>query len=282
MAQSDSQQHAHRILDVVRRGVPDVTSDAVAHSWARCLNQHGLDPAENRHPSVLTRAQLHARQSRMSAVIECARYEMTTLFQQLGDATSRADRHRGRRPSHGHLARLRARRAAVRPRSGCGVERGRGGHERHGHLRRRRPSHCRTPGRTLLHPVHVAHLLGGADLRPGRPHHRRARCQQPLPHAAGAPAGAAGDDGAHDRERADRPALSRCASHPLPQPARVRVHAARGQAGRRRPRPRARGQPRASTAGMVFGGTRACRLDSSSRRRSTTCSSAATARPSIR
>jgi hypothetical protein len=33
---------------------------------------------------------------------------------------------------------------------------------------------------------------------------------------------------------------------------------------------------------MVFGGTRACRLDSSSRRRSTTCSSAATARPSIR
>ena len=88
MAQSDSQQHAHRILDVVRHGVRDVASEAVAHSWARCLDQHGLDPGENRHPSVLTRPQLHARQSRMSAVIDCARYEMTTLFQQLGDADS--------------------------------------------------------------------------------------------------------------------------------------------------------------------------------------------------
>ena len=85
----DSHQHAHRIFDVVERGARDlVTSDVVAHSWARCVNLHGLDPSQSRRPAVLTRAELQVHQSRMAAVIDCARYEMTTLFQQLGADSS--------------------------------------------------------------------------------------------------------------------------------------------------------------------------------------------------
>jgi sigma-54 dependent transcriptional regulator, acetoin dehydrogenase operon transcriptional activator AcoR len=85
----DPAEHAHRILDVVLRGARDVTSDdAVAHSWARCLNQHRLDPSQPCRPPVLDRSQTSMRQARLASLIECARFEMTTLFQQLGDAES--------------------------------------------------------------------------------------------------------------------------------------------------------------------------------------------------
>jgi transcriptional regulator of acetoin/glycerol metabolism len=82
---SDPLQHAHHVLDVVRGGIQHVTSAAVAHSWVRCLNEHGLDPSQARRPAVLGCVDLPARQRRMHAVIDCARYEMTTLYQQLGD-----------------------------------------------------------------------------------------------------------------------------------------------------------------------------------------------------
>jgi transcriptional regulator of acetoin/glycerol metabolism len=81
---SDSLEHAHRVLDVVRGGMMHATSDAVAQSWARCL-QHGLDPSQPRRAPVLGGTDLPGRQRRMAAVIDCARYEMTTLYQQLGD-----------------------------------------------------------------------------------------------------------------------------------------------------------------------------------------------------
>jgi transcriptional regulator of acetoin/glycerol metabolism len=82
---SDSLAHAHRVHDVVRGGMPHVTSDAVAHSWARCFKDHGLDPSQQRRPPVLGGVELPTRQRRMAAVVDCARYEMTTLYQQLGD-----------------------------------------------------------------------------------------------------------------------------------------------------------------------------------------------------
>jgi len=85
MASTDSLEHAHRVFEVVQRGLRDMTPDVVAHSWERCVKLHGLDPNEKRHPPVLPRAELASRQARMASVIECARYEMTTLFQQLGD-----------------------------------------------------------------------------------------------------------------------------------------------------------------------------------------------------
>ena len=85
---TDPLEHAHRIIEVVQGGARSLTSDAVAHSWARCLNEHGLDPSQKRRPPVLSHAELPGRRSRMADVIDCARYEMTTLYQQMGDPES--------------------------------------------------------------------------------------------------------------------------------------------------------------------------------------------------
>lgn len=80
-------QHASRVLEAVRHAGP-ASCNGVAGSWARCLNVHHLDPRRGGRPTVLDSLALEARRARMADVIECARYEMTTLYQQLGDPES--------------------------------------------------------------------------------------------------------------------------------------------------------------------------------------------------
>jgi sigma-54 dependent transcriptional regulator, acetoin dehydrogenase operon transcriptional activator AcoR len=84
----DPARHARRILSAVSQGARDITSEVVAHSWARCVNVHRLDPHKPRRPPVLSHAELSAHHARVADVVDCARYEMTTLFQQLGDPES--------------------------------------------------------------------------------------------------------------------------------------------------------------------------------------------------
>lgn len=84
----DADRHADRILEVVRSGYSDQQSDVVAQSWIRCLKDYRLDPAKPREPVVIGRIELEERRSRRADVIACARYEMTTLYQQLADAES--------------------------------------------------------------------------------------------------------------------------------------------------------------------------------------------------
>ena len=81
-------RHADRILDVVRNGLTDPGNDLVTRSWARCLNEYQLHPEHPREPAIISQAALQSRFERQADVIECARYEMTTLYQQLGDADS--------------------------------------------------------------------------------------------------------------------------------------------------------------------------------------------------
>ena len=81
-------QHADRILDVVRNGLSEPDKDVVARSWSRCLNEYQLHPNKPRDPPVLERVALEDRIARRADVIECARYEMTTLYQQLADTES--------------------------------------------------------------------------------------------------------------------------------------------------------------------------------------------------
>lgn len=83
-----SERHADRILDVVRNGLSPQCDDLVARSWVRCLNDYQLHPDKPGRPSVLERVALEDRCARRADVIECARYEMTTLYQQLADAES--------------------------------------------------------------------------------------------------------------------------------------------------------------------------------------------------
>jgi transcriptional regulator of acetoin/glycerol metabolism len=78
-------RHADRIMSVVQQGLREETSELVANSWKRCLNDHRLDPDRPPIPPLLQGAAMEARTQRMSDVIDCARFEMTTLYQQLAD-----------------------------------------------------------------------------------------------------------------------------------------------------------------------------------------------------
>jgi sigma-54 dependent transcriptional regulator, acetoin dehydrogenase operon transcriptional activator AcoR len=79
------QRHADRILDVLRSGSRDATNGLVMESWSRCVEQFRLHPAEQRTPNKVSRIDLDERRARSSDVIACARYEMSTLYHQLGD-----------------------------------------------------------------------------------------------------------------------------------------------------------------------------------------------------
>ena len=89
LSMREAHEHADRILRRVRNGVSenrDPRGDAVAQSWSRCVNDYRLDPAKPLEPVFISRAELDERRARRADVIACARYEMTTLYQQLGDA----------------------------------------------------------------------------------------------------------------------------------------------------------------------------------------------------
>ena len=81
-------RHADHVLDVVRSGFHDPANDVVMRSWSRCLNEYRLHPNKPREPSVVARVALEERCARRADVIDCARYEMTTLYQQLADNES--------------------------------------------------------------------------------------------------------------------------------------------------------------------------------------------------
>ena len=80
--------HASRVFEVVEHGRAADTSDLVARSWQRCLQDYHLHPDRPRKPQVLPKAALDARCRGLVDLLDCARYEMTTLYQQLADAES--------------------------------------------------------------------------------------------------------------------------------------------------------------------------------------------------
>ncbi len=84
-AGTPADRHADHVLDVVRSGLHEQTNDVVKRSWSRCLNEYRLHPDKARQPTVIARVALEERRARHAHVIECARYEMTTLYQQLAD-----------------------------------------------------------------------------------------------------------------------------------------------------------------------------------------------------
>ncbi|MEK8029689.1 sigma-54-dependent Fis family transcriptional regulator [Ideonella sp. DXS29W] len=79
-------RHAERILQLVRGGgYNDNANDVLVRSWGRCLDEYQLDPSKPHEPAIVTAAELEERRARRADVIRCARYEMTTLYQQLAD-----------------------------------------------------------------------------------------------------------------------------------------------------------------------------------------------------
>ncbi|GAA0750104.1 sigma-54-dependent Fis family transcriptional regulator [Ideonella azotifigens] len=82
----ETDRHAERIMVMVKNGTHEPGNDAIMRSWSRCVNEYRLHPDRPRTPSVIDRAALESRCERKADVIDCARYEMTTLYQQLADA----------------------------------------------------------------------------------------------------------------------------------------------------------------------------------------------------
>jgi transcriptional regulator of acetoin/glycerol metabolism len=78
-------RHSDRVMDVVRNGASDLGNDVVARSWSRCLNEYRLHPDKPQRANVLDRVALESHCAQRADLIECARYEMTTLYQQLAD-----------------------------------------------------------------------------------------------------------------------------------------------------------------------------------------------------
>ncbi|MGT2428552.1 GAF domain-containing protein [Cupriavidus basilensis] len=78
--------HGQRIARAVAS--PQSATDAsaaVVRSWARCLGEYGLDPERRPVPPVLSASELRERGERFGDLADCARLEMTTLYQQLAD-----------------------------------------------------------------------------------------------------------------------------------------------------------------------------------------------------
>ncbi|RCX30200.1 sigma-54-dependent Fis family transcriptional regulator [Thioalbus denitrificans] len=81
----DIANHARLVQAVVRgntRGL-EVPENHITQSWRRCVEDHGLHPADRREPVVLERGELLQRQERCDRLLDIARTEMTSLYQQV-------------------------------------------------------------------------------------------------------------------------------------------------------------------------------------------------------
>ena len=84
-SQQATRNHASRIRKVVGQGMRGFASDLVSRSWARCMNDYGLDPVGGRLPSVLSHGALDERREQVAPLIDSARVAMDTLYRQLDD-----------------------------------------------------------------------------------------------------------------------------------------------------------------------------------------------------
>lgn len=55
----------------------------IARSWARCFNEHHLDPASHHEPVLIERTQLLERQDQAARLLDIAKLEMANLYQQV-------------------------------------------------------------------------------------------------------------------------------------------------------------------------------------------------------
>ena len=71
---TDSTMHVREVLNVVNHQLATrPTSDPVAQSWARCMNEFRLDPSRFVAPPVLTDYELSSRREAMGDLIACSK-----------------------------------------------------------------------------------------------------------------------------------------------------------------------------------------------------------------
>jgi transcriptional regulator of acetoin/glycerol metabolism len=80
---------ANRTLDLVAAPLPGIavsdttTSNRIARSWIRCLQEYKLDPGACNDPEVVSSADLRQRQEQLADMQAVAKVEMANLYQQL-------------------------------------------------------------------------------------------------------------------------------------------------------------------------------------------------------
>jgi len=80
-----SGRHADRVFDVVRSSLDPQSADVVERSWRRCLDEYLLHPDRPRALRALESEALDERLARNASLLDSARHEMATLYQQLSD-----------------------------------------------------------------------------------------------------------------------------------------------------------------------------------------------------
>jgi len=89
MTSASIDTHAQHVLQAIQGdpSAPSLLADAaITRSWRRCLDQHHLDPASPRAPSVLERPRLQDHRAPLDAIMDVARWQMNSLHRQLGEA----------------------------------------------------------------------------------------------------------------------------------------------------------------------------------------------------
>ncbi|MBP0588470.1 sigma-54-dependent Fis family transcriptional regulator [Paraburkholderia sp. LEh10] len=76
----------NRVEAIMRERLVEFAPSApVVRSWTRCIEDYGLDPDVCAPPPVMTSAELALRREQNADLVDCAKLEMATLYQQLGD-----------------------------------------------------------------------------------------------------------------------------------------------------------------------------------------------------
>lgn len=80
-----SSRHIQRVISVAHNKVPAANPEPkIIRSWERCLESYGLDPASNREPFVVERAELTNHRDRLiDALGEVTKAEMEQLYQRI-------------------------------------------------------------------------------------------------------------------------------------------------------------------------------------------------------
>lgn len=77
------QQHADRVIQHVMSAGTDPSSSLVHQSWARCVNDYGLDPGRPRPARIVTSDVLRVHQDAADELLNVARAGVTQLYQEV-------------------------------------------------------------------------------------------------------------------------------------------------------------------------------------------------------
>ena len=80
-------RHAHQVLSFGEGHAAahgPAADPAIARSWRRCLDQHGLDPSSARATCVIEQTRLREHREQLEQVARVAHWQMSSLHQQLG------------------------------------------------------------------------------------------------------------------------------------------------------------------------------------------------------